>query len=731
MMQRRLRWKRHLRAAPAGPDAILLVGDGTHFLLRGRAYAALGDALDGRRTVAELLVALGDRVPAPELYFALQELESRGYVYADDGARGDDPRGDAIGFWQSLGSDAALVATRLRATPVALLAIDGADVALVGDALVDAGVTIDPAAALRVAVTDDYLHAELAAIDRDARAAHARWMPLRTAGVAPWIGPMFGGVDGACWHCLAHRLRWNRPVERWLAARDGAATLAPPPRVALRTTERLAADLAALTLAWWIADGGIGAIDDHLLAFSLTDYRAVRHRVARRPQCAACGDPTLVAQQTERPVVVEPRPRPFTRDGGHRTVAPDDTVARLEPLVSPITGLVASVGPVSGRDHPLRPVYGAVYRITPVGPDPGFDDFHRMSSGKGRTPAQAQASALCEALERISAIADGDEVRLRAPLAALSDEAIHPDALQNFSAAQLARPARALARDRARVPLPYDPSIALDWTPAWSLSRPRRVLLPTAYCYQHTPSLDDAAYCVFNPNGHAAGNCREEAILQAFLELVERDAIALWWYARTRQPAVELDAFDDPYFPALRAHYASLDARLTVLDLTTDLAIPAFVALAERPDARFSIGFGCHLDARLALQRALTELNQIFDPSPTAPSPWPPLPAAHFLSPDPAVPARTAADYLPLPPGDLRDDLHTCLARAAAADLDVLVLDQSRPDIPLAAVKVVAPGLRHFWPRLGPGRLYTVPLALGRIPAPLREDDLNPIPLLL
>jgi ribosomal protein S12 methylthiotransferase accessory factor len=42
-------------------------------------------------------------------------------------------------------------------------------------------------------------------------------------------------------------------------------------------------------------------------------------------------------------------------------------------------------------------------------------------------------------------------------------------------------------------------------------------------------------------------------------------------------------------------------------------------------------------------------------------------------------------------------------------------------------VKVVVPGLRHFWRRLAPGRLYDVPVKLGWLSAPLREEDMNPI----
>ena len=35
-------------------------------------------------------------------------------------------------------------------------------------------------------------------------------------------------------------------------------------------------------------------------------------------------------------------------------------------------------------------------------------------------------------------------------------------------------------------------------------------------------------------NGNAAGSSPEDAVVQGFLELVERDAVALWWYNRTR-----------------------------------------------------------------------------------------------------------------------------------------------------------------------------------------------------
>jgi ribosomal protein S12 methylthiotransferase accessory factor len=42
-------------------------------------------------------------------------------------------------------------------------------------------------------------------------------------------------------------------------------------------------------------------------------------------------------------------------------------------------------------------------------------------------------------------------------------------------------------------------------------------------------------------------------------------------------------------------------------------------------------------------------------------------------------------------------------------------------------VRVIVPGLRHFYRRYAPGRLYDVPVQLGWLKKPVEEEDLNPI----
>jgi ribosomal protein S12 methylthiotransferase accessory factor len=58
-------------------------------------------------------------------------------------------------------------------------------------------------------------------------------------------------------------------------------------------------------------------------------------------------------------------------------------------------------------------------------------------------------------------------------------------------------------------------------------------------------------------------------------------------------------------------------------------------------------------------------------------------------------------------------------------------LDQTREEIGLNVVRVIVPGMRHFWPRFAPGRLYDVPVKMQWLKAPREETELNPIGVFL
>jgi ribosomal protein S12 methylthiotransferase accessory factor len=163
----------------------------------------------------------------------------------------------------------------------------------------------------------------------------------------------------------------------------------------------------------------------------------------------------------------------------------------------------------------------------------------------------------------------------------------------------------------------------------------------------------------------------------------------------------------------------------------------------DGPTEDLLFGLGAHLDPSTALRRAITEVNQ-FLPAVSRRAAdggtlysWPDEAAVRFwtaetlttqpqLAPASGLPIRSPAEFPPWPHTDLLDALGACLQIARRRGLDVMVLDQSHADIGLSVVRVVVPGLRHFWRRLGPGRLYDVPLRLGWIPSPIAEEDLNP-----
>ena len=171
------------------------------------------------------------------------------------------------------------------------------------------------------------------------------------------------------------------------------------------------------------------------------------------------------------------------------------------------------------------------------------------STGKGISDVQAKASAVCEAIERYSGQRTGAEVTVAASFGEMRKrfgmDVIHPNDVMLYSERQL-RERNAWNARKSRfniVPRELDESAQIDWTPVWSLTHNRHKYLPTQLVYFQSKAgpACDAFYCVGCSNGNASGNNLEEAVLQGFCELVERDAVALWWYPRSRKPALLLD----------------------------------------------------------------------------------------------------------------------------------------------------------------------------------------------
>jgi oxazoline/thiazoline synthase len=434
--------------------------------------------------------------------------------------------------------------------------------------------------------------------------------------------------------------------------------------------------------------------------------------------------------------------------GGYRTVSSRATVARFRKHVSPLTGVVSRLERIEA-DLPMNTNYLATHNFS--GPARTVNELKAGLSGgsfgKGSTAEQGEASALMEAIERYSGIFQGDEIRVTRRFTDFpSGDAILPNDVLLFSDAQDRQDqAQMIDADPSMpMPAPFDRSAEIEWSPVWSLRDERFKYLPTSLLYFFYRGPPTTYHVHADSNGCAAGNTLEEAIVQGFLELVERDAYAIWWYNRLQRAEVDLGQFDEAYIRDLKIQLAETGRRLWMLDVTSDLGIPSFVTIThwmENSQEFVEFGSGSHFDARIAALRAMTELNQFLsiglmggrDPNPSS----------QESNDDVATPPFRLQDHPYLTPGgaavvrpdfgskfgslDTREQVTACVSLVKRAGLDFLVLDQTRPDIDVPVVRVIVPGLRHFYRRFAPGRLYDVPVKLGWQDRPLSESELNPL----
>jgi ribosomal protein S12 methylthiotransferase accessory factor len=470
-----------------------------------------------------------------------------------------------------------------------------------------------------------------------------------------------------------------------------------------------------------------------LMTLDLRNMALDKHAVTRLDNCPACSPRR--PHPSPRPVIMRSSKKTHTNHGD-RSVSAETTFRQYEHHISTITGIVDQVEPYHSETNGLVHTFVAGHLFAPTLEKDGplRNVWKQTSAGRGMTPGQAKTGALCEALERYSGVYRGNEHRIAAKHRDIHDRAIHPNELMNFSERQYNnRKQQNIPRSSHDwIPAQFDESRTIEWTPVWSLTANSHHYVPTAYCYYGYPMQSDHDFCRADSNGNAAGNTLEEAILHGFMELIERDCAALWWYNRARRPAVDLRSFTLPYIEQLCDYYRTLGRDVWVLDITSDFQIPSFAALSaskRSPGREFLLGLGTHFDHVIALTRALTEMNQFLPTHLAGGSKRALRPTTKdidYMKPDPNIPPRNAGDFPRYAGDDLRDDVMRCVNFSKERGMEMLVLNQTRSDVGLPVAKVIVPGLRQFWARFGPGRLYHIPVRLGWLKKSLTEEQLNP-----
>ena len=421
----------------------------------------------------------------------------------------------------------------------------------------------------------------------------------------------------------------------------------------------------------------------------------------------------------------------------------NETLEHVIPLCKMIG--VTRICDITYLDKLYIPNYSAVL--------PGTEDLFWVYSGKGPTKSHAQASALMESIERYCSLSSKTTKNtIRGTYAELTksyNKVLHPD--------EVVEPAHANYSINESI---------LDFLPGFDLLNSEEVLVPAELVFsRYSPKFPSTnAFLYSHTNGLASGNVIEEAICQALCEVIERDAVSIADLCASSIPYSILeritnsikkienntsrstqinggDFVDDPNifsdvniaeitreFKPLKFlvdRFANAGINLLVKNITQkDIGIPTFVASSiewvTSDYGYFAIGYGTHVDSRIALIRAITELSQTralniqgarddlkkiqyTQDDEIYKRKWQFMPTTTLTrkKDEKVVMFSEIRTHVK---DDILDDIQFILSRLKKAGLRrAIIVDLTHPNVGIPVVRAIVPGLET----LEVGRLYT------------------------
>ena len=731
-------------------DGIFLLSENENHILEGESLERIVPLIDGNTTWQEIIQKVSPFIEEEKAIEAINILINNGHVIEKD----FNMPSQYEAFWTELGMDSNQVQLLTHNTNIHVKEFGTVNSHAFVSAIHSFGFSQDLSKppSLMIVVTDDYQYSGISEINKYCLRHNIPWVLVKPSGLKLMVGPFISPYKTACWQCLETRLKHNKEVESYIQKKNNRTEPFPVTKTQIPLVELQVVSIATMQMVRWLAQGHHESLESKIMTIDLITSFTQYHHVTKRPQCPACGDPEL-AKNAGLPIEIESKMALGKSGNGSRMESAENTFNRYQHHVSDLTGIVKGIYPAAWNGVGPIKVYMAGHNFALKNDEIFFikDGLRSNSSGKGRTDAQAKTSALCEALERYSGVYKGEEQKILSTYNAIKDQAIDPRTVLLYSDKQYKERVDWLTKGRFQiVPEPFKEDEEISWSPIWSMTDKKVKYLPTSYLYFGFKDNNDKFYCWGDSNGNAAGSCTEDAILQGFLELIERDSVALWWYNKINRKAVDLSSLNDSFINELQEFYKGINREFWVLDLTADTGIPAFVAINRRTNHKeedIIMGFGAHVDAKIAINRAITEMNQFipavlniddngdsqynFD-DPVAIKWWQ---TATIKNQPYLLPADEGKIHINDLPScttiDLKEQLDICIKAVDDLGLEMLVLNQTRPDVGLPVIKVVVPGLRHFWARFDKGRLYDVPVKMGWLKKKKTEGQLNEIPMFL
>jgi ribosomal protein S12 methylthiotransferase accessory factor len=378
--------------------------------------------------------------------------------------------------------------------------------------------------------------------------------------------------------------------------------------------------------------------------------------------------------------------------------------------------------------------------------------------GRSNSFKASETTAILEGLERLCGMAPrGKKSTVVGSFSSLSDRALDPVSVGVYSKEQYASPDFPFE--------PFDPECAIQWVWGHSFLRECPILIPEQLAYY-------SGGCGFVhefSNGCAVGGSLEEAVFYGILEVVERDSFLMTWYGKLQLSRLNpLTVADVSFRLMVERMEAVTGYEVLFFNSTMEHGIPSIWAVAKNKDpegANLLCSAGAHVDPIRAAKSAMYELaasipkleagfkenkealaEMLRDPYRVEEMEHHALlysmPEAEerlsFLLKH-NRPPQTFADEFKQPAGhkDMRDELQDLLKRFLDRGHDVIVIDQTSPEISrkgLHCVKVLIPGMLpmsfgyKFTRLTGLERVLRVPMELGYRKDQLTEKQLNKHP---
>jgi len=496
-----------------------------------------------------------------------------------------------------------------------------------------------------------------------------------------------------------------------------------------------------------VIEGKQSLTENRLGLINLKTLKNSWHSFLPDPQCHVCSS---IPDDSPELARISLQKSPKVSNGSYRTRSLDDlkNVLRKDYLDS-------RAGLLNDKMINLVPPFADVSVNLPL--------FEGDEGTAGRTNSfeVSELTAILEGLERHCGLRPrGKKSVVYDCYQNLKDKALHPELVGVHEEEQYHRHGFPFEK--------FDPDRPMNWVWGYSFLQERPILVPELLAY-YSLGHDSRGFVYETSNGCALGGSLEEAIFYGIMEVVERDSFLMTWYAKLSLPRIDPYSAEDEELALMIDRMRAVGGYdLYLYNATMEHGIPSIVALAKNRKQKglnLICAAGAHLDPVRAVKTAVHELagmmmtldekfeahkdeyvRMLLDSSlvqqmddhgmlyglPEAEE------RLHFLLNNNS-PIKTFNEEFKWKSvhDDLTNDLKDILQALRNKNLDVIVIDQTTPEIKrngLHCVKVLIPGMlpmtfgQHLKRVSGLERVLRVPMELGYTREPLTREKLNPLP---